>query len=108
MVLAGLALGTLVFAGLGLALAGTLRAETTLAVANAIFLACLLLGGAVVPLERLPELVAVVARILPAGALAEVLRIGFGGRGDPVAGFTALAGWAAGATLVATRVFHWD
>ena len=61
-----------------------------------------------VPLERLPELVAAVARILPAGALSDVLRIGFGGIGDPVAGFTALAGWAAVVTLVATRAFHWD
>ncbi len=108
LVLVGLVLGTLVFAGLGLALAGTLRAETMLAVANGLFLVFLLLGGAIVPLTRLPDPVAFVAKGLPAGALAEVLRIGFGGAGDPVSGLTVLAGWAAVVTLAATRGFRWD
>ena len=49
-------LGTAAFAGLGLALAGTLRAEATLTLANALFIACLLLGGVVVPLDHLPAL----------------------------------------------------
>ena len=44
-----LVLGTGVFAGIGLLLAGTLRAELTLALANGLFLAFLLLGGIVVP-----------------------------------------------------------
>ena len=47
-----LLLGTLAFAGLGLLLAGTLRAEATLALANGLFLGFLLLGGIVLPGRR--------------------------------------------------------
>ena len=49
-----LLLGTLAFAGLGLLLAGALRAEATLALANGLFIAFLLLGGIVVPVADLP------------------------------------------------------
>ena len=53
-VLLAFALGTLAFAGLGLLLAGTLRAEATLAIANGLFLVFLLLGGVVLPVDHLP------------------------------------------------------
>ena len=46
-----LVLGTAAFAGLGLLLAGTLRAEATLALTNGLFLASLLIGGIVGPRE---------------------------------------------------------
>ena len=49
-----LLLGTLAFAGLGLLLAGALRAEATLALANGLFIAFLLLGGIVLPVSHLP------------------------------------------------------
>ena len=58
LVVVGLLLGTLAFAGIGLAMAGSLRAEATLAGANGLFLALLLLGGIVVPLDQLPAAVA--------------------------------------------------
>src|SRR5437667_986558 len=45
-----LLLGTATFAGLGLAMAGALRAEATLAGANGLYLVFLLLSGAVLPL----------------------------------------------------------
>ena len=47
-------LGSAAFAGLGLLMAGTLRAEATLAVANGLYLVFLLLGGFILPLDRLP------------------------------------------------------
>ena len=75
-----LVLGTAAFAGLGLLLAGTLRAEATLALTNALFLASLLVGGIVVPVSRLPEPLADAARALPGAALANALRIGRGPR----------------------------
>ena len=59
LVLAALVLGTVAFAGLGLLMAGTLRAEATLALANLLFLVSLVLGGIVLPLDRLPGAVAV-------------------------------------------------
>ncbi len=48
-------LGTLAFAGVGLLLAGTLRAETMLAVANILFVASLILGGVVLPIVAAPR-----------------------------------------------------
>ena len=47
-------LGTLAFAGLGLLMAGALRAEATLALANGLFIGFLLLGGIVLPVSHLP------------------------------------------------------
>ena len=69
--LAAFVLGTLAFAGLGLLIAGALRAEATLALANGLFLAFLLLGGIVLPIDHLPPLLADLARVLPAAALSE-------------------------------------
>lgn len=105
-------LGTLAFAGLGLLLAGTLRAEAVLALANGLFLAFLMLGGIVLPLDHLAPLLESVGRLLPAAALSELLRGGFGAAGsgaaDQLAALATLAGWAGGATLLAARTFRWD
>src|SRR5204862_5583709 len=64
--LAAVVLATIAFAGLGLLMAGTLRAEVTLAAANGLYLVLLLLGGMVIPLAKLPEGLRAVARLLPA------------------------------------------
>src|SRR4051812_23705134 len=72
--LLGLILGTCAFGGLGLLMAGTLRAEATLAVANGLYLLFLLLGGIVFPLTHLGPLLARPAALLPGAALADVLR----------------------------------
>ena len=108
-------LGTLVFAALGLLLAGTLRAEVTLALANGLFLAFLMLGGLVVPVAQLPPFLQSVAAVLPATALADLLRIALdssalqeSGRGPAAGALTVLAGWAAGAAVLAVRLFRWD
>ena len=69
-----LLLGTLAFAGLGLLLAGRLRPELVLALANGLYLLCLLVGGVIVPLDRLPAFVAVPASVLPPALLADLLR----------------------------------
>jgi len=65
-----LAAGTTAFSGLGLLMAGTLRAEATLAGANLVFLLLLVGGGVVVPLDKFPPSAAAVLRLVPAGALA--------------------------------------
>ncbi len=107
--LAAFALGTLAFAGLGLLMAGALRAEATLALANGLFLAFLLLGGIVLPVDHLPPLLADLARALPAAALSDALRIGLGAQsGDPFGPLLLLAAWGAGATLLAARTFRWE
>lgn len=106
--LAILALGTLTFAGLGLLLAGTLRAEATLALANGLFLATMLLGGIVVPLHRLPEPVATVAAWFPGAALAEGFGIALGGSGDALAAMGILAAWGIATAGFAIRTFRWE
>ncbi len=101
-------LGTLAFAGLGLLLAGTLRAEATLALANAAFIACLLLGGIVVPVDHLPGLLAAVASVLPAAALSDAFRAALGTGGGSGASFAILAVWAVGAVALTARTFRWE
>jgi ABC-2 type transport system permease protein len=76
--LLALVLGSAAFAGLGLLMAGTLRAEATLAIANGVYLIFVLLGGFILPLERLPPAVAAVVRVLPPGALTDATRAAFG------------------------------
>jgi ABC-2 type transport system permease protein len=104
----GIVLGTVAFAGLGLLLAGILRAETMLAVANLLFLAFLALGGVVVPVDRLPGPVAAIAHALPAAALSDVLRIALGGSGDALTPLVLLAVWGAGAAGMAAATFSWE
>ena len=103
------ALGTAAFAGLGLLLAGSLRAEATLALTNAAFIACLLLGGIVVPVDQLPAPLAALAGLLPAAALSDAFRAALGSGADDVArSFAILAAWAVGAVALAARTFRWE
>jgi ABC-2 type transport system permease protein len=109
LVLGALVLGTVAFAGLGLLMAGTLRAEATLALANLLFLVSLVLGGIVLPLDRLPAAVASVASVLPPAALTQSLAIGLGTTvADATEPMAILAGWAVAFAVLAARRFRWD
>ncbi len=77
--LAVMVLGTMAFAGIGLFLAGLLRALVNLAVVNSLFVVLLLLGGMLIPLAKLPGWLAGVAKVLPAAALADALHSALGG-----------------------------
>jgi ABC-2 type transport system permease protein len=105
-------LGTAAFAGLGLLLAGTLRAETVLALANVLFLGFLVLGGVIVPIDRLPAPLATLAGALPAAPLSELLRAALGSGAAPPGGFGSplvlLGLWAAATLVLAARRFAWD
>jgi len=104
-----LVLGTAAFSSIGLLLAGTLRAETTLAAANGLYLLLLLLGGIVWPVERLPGPLALVGLLLPSNALAEGLRLSLGPQPvAPLAQLLALLLWCAGVLAVASRTFRWE
>jgi ABC-2 type transport system permease protein len=104
-----LLLGTAVFAGLGLFLAGAIRADATLALANALFLGFLLFGGIVVPVSSLPGSIADVARLLPAAALADAFRIALGwSTQDPIGPVVVLLAWGAVAIVLAIRTFRWE
>lgn len=108
LVVVGLVAGTVAFAGFGLLMAGTLRAEAVLALANLLFLLALALGGIVLPLDRLPGVVASVASVLPPAALTRVLSVGLGGPGDATEALVLLVGWAAVLAVLAARKFRWD
>lgn len=104
-----LLLGTLVFAGLGLLMAGALRAEATLGLANALFIAFILLGGIVLPVSHLPGPLATLAGILPAAALADAFRAALGsGDVDIGRSLLVLGAWGIGAVVLAVRTFRWE
>jgi ABC-2 type transport system permease protein len=107
--LLGLVLGTLAFSALGLAMAGGLRAEATLAIANGLYLLFLLLGDVLMPTSHLPTLLQPVSLILPATALSDTLRYAFGAAAAfPALALTLLAGWAVAASALAVRAFRWE
>jgi ABC-2 type transport system permease protein len=101
-------LGSATFSALALLLAGTLRAEATLVVANVVFLASLVLGGVLVPLANLPDALQTVALLSPVGALAELFRCALGFGGSVFENAVVVAGWGVGGALAAARYFRWD
>lgn len=104
-----IAAGTTAFAGIGLTFAGRLRAEINLALQNALFLVFLLLGGMIIPFEDLPGPLADIARLLPSGALADVVRDALVGGGDqPGTSWIVLGSWALIAPVAAALFFRWD
>lgn len=107
--LLAIVLGTITFAGLGLAMAGALRAEMTLAGANALFLVFILLGGGILPLDHLPAPLAAFAQILPETALTQALQQTMStGGGFPGGAFLTLAVWSVIVLAVAVRTFKWE
>jgi ABC-2 type transport system permease protein len=103
-----LALGTLAFAGIGLLMAGTLRAEATLAAANGLFVGLLFLGGMAYPLDRLPAALETIARLLPAAALSETVRAVLTREAFAWGEFAVLVAWAIAAPAAAARFFRWE
>jgi len=85
-----------------------LRAEATLALSNGLFLAFLMLGGIVLPVNHLPEPLAVLARVLPASALADTFRVALSGTGDVVEPIAVLLAWGLAAVGLSVRFFHWE
>jgi len=101
--------GTAAFSGLALLMAGTLRAEATLAAANLVYLVMLGLGGVVFPLSKFPAGAQHVLRLLPAGALSDGLRSVFQhGSGLPARDLLVLACWAVAGIAITARAFRWE
>ncbi|MGA4861140.1 ABC transporter permease [Streptomyces lavendulocolor] len=104
-----LVLGTAAFSGLGLLMAGTLRAEATLAAANLVFLLLLVGGGVIVPLEKFPAGVRAVLELLPISALSDGLRdVLREGSAMPWGAAGILAVWAVLGLGAAARFFRWE
>ncbi|MGW7353363.1 ABC transporter permease [Streptomyces sp. NPDC054784] len=104
-----LVVGTAAFSGLGLLMAGTLRAEATLAAANLVFVLLLVGGGVVVPLEKFPGAVRGVLELLPIAALSDGLRdVLRDGAGMPWGALGVLGVWAVLGLAAAARFFRWE
>lgn len=102
-------LATAAFGGIGLFMAGVLKAEVNLAAANGLYLVLLLLGGMVVPIAKLPGGVASVAKLLPAEALSAALHATLGrGSAVPTLSWVVLAVWAVAAPAAAALSFRWE
>jgi ABC-2 type transport system permease protein len=104
-----LVLGTAAFSGLGLLMAGTLKAEATLAAANLVFLLLLVGGGVIVPLDKFPSGVQDALALLPISALSDGLRdVLRQGAGMPWGDLGILAVWAVVGLAAAGRFFRWE
>jgi len=100
---------TAAFSGLALLMAGTLRAEATLAGANLVYIVLLGVGGVVFPLTKFPAGARPVLELLPTGALSTGLRdVLQQGVVFPAGNTVTLAVWAAVAITLAARMFRWE
>lgn len=106
--LLGIGLATIAFAGLGLLMAGTLPALTTLAAANGTYLLLLLLSGMLFPIADMPGVLRGVSELLPSGALTEVFRATLGEGDLTIRPWLVLIAWAAVGPALAARFFRWE
>jgi ABC-2 type transport system permease protein len=99
-------LATATFVCLALLLAGRLRAETTLGLANLIYVLLMIGGALIIPLERYPAVLRPVIEALPTAALGEGLRAAANGQllSWPV---LVLLAWLMAAGLGAWKGFRW-
>jgi ABC-2 type transport system permease protein len=104
---AAVVLGTAAFAALGLLVAGVLRAEATLAVANLVYLLLAAGGGVVLPASVYGRFSGVV-EWLPSGALGGGLRESLLHGTFPLGPCLVLLGWALLGTLLTVRTFRWE
>jgi len=107
-IVVAMVLATVAFAGLGLLMAGRLRGEAVLAAANGLYLVLLLLGGMVIPVEKLPGAMRAVARALPAAALSDVIHAASTAGAVPGRAWAVLVIWAVAAPVAAAATFRWE
>ena len=104
--LALVVLAAAAYVSLALLLAGRLRAEVTLAVANLVYVVLLAGGALVVPLDRYPAALQPLLSLLPTAALGEGLRATATG-GTPTAELVVLLVWLVAAAALTRRWFRW-
>lgn len=106
--LSTLLLGAAAFTALGLLIAGTVRAEATLAIVNIAWVILAGCGGSLIPADRFPDPFYTIIELLPSGAL------GTGLRGDylqdvflPLPHLIMLV-WTLVIGFIASRKFKWS
>ncbi len=103
-----LLIGTSCFVGIGLTLAGRLRAEFNLAAQNGLYLVLLLLGGIFISNDELPKMLGDVARFLPSSLLSSLLRSSFNSNELVITDAIALCSWALSVCALAVISFKWS
>ncbi len=106
-VVLAVALGTAAFAALGLFVAGVLRAEATLALANLVYLLLMAGGGVVLPASTYGSAEPVV-QWLPSGALGEAMRSALVDATIDGRSLLVLLAWAIIGTVLTARTFTWE
>lgn len=101
-------LGTAAFTALAMLLAGTLRAEAVLAVANLVLALLVVGGGVVAPADQLPGVIQTIAVLLPSGALGEAMRGAFLNGSIPAFSVVILLGWTAALGWGVNKLFRWS
>lgn len=101
-------LGALTSTALGLLLAGTLKAEATIAATNGLFLVLLVVSGVTFDAGALPAPLAVLGAYLPMGALGRALSTALEGGGLALLPTLTLLVWAVAAIAVGARTFRWE
>jgi ABC-2 type transport system permease protein len=89
-------------------MAGSIRAEATLAAANLVYVVLLVAGAVILPLSSYPEGVQPLVRALPSGAMAEGLRDAFANHGLDPGSVAVLACWSVVAAALTVRTFRWE
>jgi ABC-2 type transport system permease protein len=100
-------LGTTAFAALGLFVAGVLRAEATLALANLVYLLLMAGGGIVLPTSSYGAAGAFV-QWLPSAALGDAMRAALLDATIDGSALLVLAAWAVVGTVLTGRTFSWE
>jgi ABC-2 type transport system permease protein len=99
-------LGAACFVSIALLLAGAVRAEAVLAIANLLWV--LFLGlGLLMPTSVLPAVLQPLAVTLPSGALGDAMRASLVSGHWPLSQWAVLVAWGVGASAVTSRLFRW-
>ncbi len=101
-------LGTATFVAFALLLAGTLRPEATLALANLVWVLLLGVGGVVMPADRFGAPWSTIVSWLPSAALGDGFRSAFAHHSLPLGPLLVLIGWTAIFSIAASRWFRWS
>lgn len=102
-----LVLATGAFTAWALLLAGTLRAEAVLALANLIWLALVMTAGSVLVSSHLPAAVSAVAGYLPSGAVVKAIETAFAQHALDIGPLLVLTAWLIVGVGATRRWFKW-
>jgi ABC-2 type transport system permease protein len=99
--------GTVAFGALGLLVAGLLRTEAVLAVANLVFVLLVAVGGVAFPTASFPRILGGLADLLPSGALGELMRACLAEGPFSAGSAGVLLFWAVAGVAAVVRWFRW-